>query len=232
MNYSINSQIELKGINPFDLEYFQILFEAVINVNEKYITYDTHALHNGKEEHLERVFAYELYHQWAKQLEIKGVQNLVLNGEVYKHLVWKSISYVCDKKPTTKGVYPDLVLHSSQGDDKNQKMICEIKRQANNNKEAIFADFMKLSCYLNKDSFSNNIAPFDYGVFILVGDVKLEDIIVDENTTIKWKEEGFTLEQYKKQFSETLSRIICIAYDGNGESLEYDTLENILHKKK
>lgn len=211
-----------------DLKYFHILFEAILKVHKKYVTYEIHAPHEGWEEHLERVFAYELYHQWAKQLEINDAQNLVLNGEVYKHLVWKTICYDCDSKPTIKGVYPDLVLHSSQGNDKNQKMICEIKREVNISSEALFADFLKLSCYLRKKSFQDDFAPFDYGVFILVGDVKWKDITVDENTTVKWKEEYVTLEQYKKQFSETFSHIICIAYNGNGKSLEYDTLKNIL----
>lgn len=231
MNYKRNPEICL-SCKTRDEHLFRYLFEAILNVHRNYITYEIHAPYDGSKEHLERVFAYELYHQWSKQLEANGIQDLVLNGEVYKHLKWETICYNCDNEPVTKGVYPDLVLHSSQGKGDNQKIICEIKRESNISKEALFADFLKLSCYLSADSFPKNIVPFEFGIFILAGEfAELKEIKIGDGTTIKWAEDSFTFGQYKEKFQQTFSRIICIAYDGNGTSLEYDTLDNIINKQ-
>lgn len=221
--YKKNSEFKISSLEV-DECYFKYLFDAILNVEEKYITYEDLSGHEGKEEHVERVFAYELYRQWANLLE-KNDEELVLNGEVYKRLNWEPIS--CNTE--AQGVYPDLVLHSSQGTGDNQKMICEIKRKANEDKNAIFADFLKLSCYLRDGAFVNDYASFDYGVFILAGkDVKLENIKINDMAKAEKGGQQYNLGKYIEEFHDTLKRIVCIIYDGNGESLDYDTLDNIL----
>ena len=49
--------------------------------------------------------------------------------------------------------------------------------ESNITKEALFADFLKLSCYINEDYFFEGIAPFVFGIFILASEsAKLKEI--------------------------------------------------------
>lgn len=59
------------------------LFESILSVEGKYLLYKDKA--TGKEQkHLERVFAYELYRQWANRIQIKRKDYLIINGEIGK----------------------------------------------------------------------------------------------------------------------------------------------------
>ena len=67
-------------------ETLRELIKALLNIQEKYFTYarDNHNAQSDDDlEQRERVFAYELYHQWSKTNRSK---RLVLNGEIGKHL--------------------------------------------------------------------------------------------------------------------------------------------------
>ena len=73
-------------------------------------------------EQLERIFAYELYHQWSILQEdynrrVPEDYKRIINGEIGKQLL---------------GVnkYPDMVLHKGHGDIHNQEIVIEIKRKA------------------------------------------------------------------------------------------------------
>lgn len=213
-----------------DRYYFKSLFDAILNVDKSYITYkDNISNESGEEqEHLERVFAYELYHQWSKILENKGIKregNIVLNGELSKRGTIK-IPDNENRNSKKQTVYPDLVLHSSQDNDNNQKMICEIKREKNIQSNAISIDLLKLISYTS-DYHLNGYRPFKYGIFILVGESASLDFIknrINRNVKIIVKEET----DIDITFShENLRQIICIAYNGDNK-LEYDTLENII----
>lgn len=218
MTYNSRPKINLQFDE--DLKYFRYLFDAILNVHRSFI-------HEDSKEQLERIFAYELYRQWANLLDANG---LTLNGEPRKEL-WRLDS--------REGVSPDLVLHASQSSDANQKMICEIKRKANGDNKAFFEDFEKLCRYLTEGLFPKQdngeaYKPFDYGVFIFVGGRgKLKPI----KKKLKLKSSLFKDPEKVDKYRETFSRIVCIAYNGEEDQegdrhLEYDTLDNILNKRK
>ena len=112
---------------PFgnDNKYFQWLFEALLKVKKRYLTYDVEFSSTSvdiKKEHLERVFAYELYHQWSVILDQQKDNDLILNAEIDKNInetiIEMNKSDNDDSSESLRvNVYPDLVLHQSQGKD-------------------------------------------------------------------------------------------------------------------
>ena len=135
MLYKLNQNIYFVKDSDIDTLHFNWLFRAISLVDKKYINY---TVYNGKKKekqfHKERVFAYELYRQWANILESECNEPLVLNAELDK---------IIDERIGTEGdtervnsleelrKYPDLVLHKGQGSDKIQKIVCELKRNTN-----------------------------------------------------------------------------------------------------
>ena len=234
MIYNPYPQVDL----PFgkDNKYFKILFDAIMKVDESFVRY-TNKLGNKKKErteHLERVFAYELYRQWFNLLDAENIKSLILNAEVHKNLD-KDIDYENNNVTEQLSVYPDMVLHHSQGDCANQKMICEIKRKEGLNYSKILADLYKLNLYMENIVVKNGKA-FDYGVFILEGDkMAFLKKCLKKKTTTKIMRNDISIDSFKNnedddnennQFKYHSNHIVCIAYDGT--TLEYDTLANIL----
>ena len=233
---------------PFGKEnkYFLQFFESVLRVDEKYLTYNIDYGEGRKEyfSHLERVFAYELYRQWGNQIEL-AKDPLVLNAEIKK--VINGDYYIChviDENGETIeqefSVYPDIVLHHSQGDDNSQIMICEIKRAVNSyhcqvselTGSAIFGDIHKILGYMTKLEEGKN--PFKYGVFLVVnGGLSIITSKLKSNTKIKISK-GQTELVFSDFINEKASlhlfqRIVCVAYDGS--RLEYDTFDNIIKNR-
>ena len=211
-----------------DNKWFNVLFEAINRVDSSYIEYELADIDNVNAtgvvntfEHVERVFAYELYRQWANILEQNGIKNIVLNGEIGKCLK-DEISKIPEY--SRKNVFPDLVLHQSQSGEGNQLMICEIKRTKDLDGEKIFEDLHKISCYLDREIFWKE--PFKYGVFIIMGkDAHLSMIKIEENTVSCFIEGQKSIEDYKKdkKFKKKFKDIVCISY--NGITIEYQTLD-------
>ena len=219
---------------PFDEDnkYFFYLLEAIRKVDKKFVTYE-HEFSKHEHNyiaHLERVFAYELYRQWGNIIKSEG-EDLVLNGEIRKTLTfWYDAS---GKK--ARDLYPDLVLHHSQGDDTHQVQICEIKRNLNLGGAKILDDLYKLACYMDKDKYKSGYKnPFIYGVFILING-KLSEIKkkIKERIKVISQKCNDTKKQYetiKEEIMKHYSNIVCIAYDG--DNIEYNTLKNIYPKLK
>ena len=223
-----------------DNKWFYILFEAIMRVDSSFIEYNVLIKNKNNdatkykrakldaEEHIERVFAYELYRQWANILEQYGIKNLALNGEIEKEIrnyIYDNVENPND--PKTRDVYPDLVLHHSQGKDNMQLIVCEIKRSKGINSPKIFEDLHKLSCYLSRKIFWKK--EFKYGVFIIAGkEASLEKIKMRKDTKSHFMRNEISFEDYKKDknFKQKFKNIVCISY--NGKTLEYDTLDNIL----
>lgn len=117
------------------VEHLNVFFKSLKEVGQDYYVYDldedkvkslcpsaeTKAL-----EHTERVFAYELYHQWSCFLTGTDWK---INAELRKNIEW---FYSEDDDNTSKNDssndFPDMVLHKSQKDDA-QLIVCEIKRE-------------------------------------------------------------------------------------------------------
>lgn len=111
----------------------------------------------------ERSFAYELYRTWSNY----NYSDLIINAEVSKHVdsdFKKEAESIFGKE--THYFIPDMVLHHSQYDSDNQKIICEIKTNTNLNKENFIKDIKKLHAYTKDNGAISH--PFENGVFILV----------------------------------------------------------------
>lgn len=83
-----------------DKQYFNYLFRAIALVDKKFISYDVYNADLKSLEtayHLERVFAYELYRQWANILSCECHDKYILNAELDK-IVKETISYHNPKK--------------------------------------------------------------------------------------------------------------------------------------
>ena len=177
--------------------------------------------------HKERVFAYELYRQWANIIENECKESLVLNAELDK-IIEERISPEGDRENYEEmRKYPDLVLHDGQDSDNNQKMVCEIKRNTKSkiSSSAIFADLYKIACYMDEEKFHCDKKPFEYGVLILLNG-KLEQIKGIKKTKIKVSANDYSYRHFKIELSNHFDRIICVTYDGT--NLEYRTLKGLL----
>ncbi|MBR5730034.1 MAG: hypothetical protein IKX61_07525 [Prevotella sp.] len=137
-----------------------VLLQAIISVDKEYLSYaSTNANADNRVDvinQLERVFAYELYHQWS----LLKHEGLVLNGEIGK--IWNNEDW-----------YPDMVLHGGQADPDNNKIVVEIKRECmvRNNKKAIIDDLKKLSGFLvpvDKNTQDKKFRNYNDAVFILL----------------------------------------------------------------
>lgn len=236
MIYNPYPSVEL----PFgkDNKYFLDLFDSILQVDRNYIDYRVvyNESFNGYEKHLERVFAYELYRHWGNKVHRKN-SSLVLNAEIQKVIEVNSI--ICDiqtnsenQKTEKTTLYPDMVLHHSQGDDKDQRLICEIKRDKNLSGSLIFGDIYKICCYMTKDMFKGGKSPFRYGVFIVIGDMNFSSIFgkLTNQTKINVNDGNETIffSDFIKddKMSSSFERIVCISYDGN--TLEYKTFNDIV----
>ena len=181
------------------------LFESIICVEDKYVLFKDKT--TGKiREHLERVFAYELYRQWANRIQLVTNGDLIINGEIEKS------PKVFDYYKSKVHKYPDLVMHSSQGNCDFQGIVCEIKTKkvtVSSFKE----DIDKLNCFVcGKDEKYR----FSFGVFILIGDDMNRIFNIMDET------EG---DAFKATFNERMNRIICVTYNHNHlEAVRFDWL--------
>lgn len=180
----------LKEIDDVDRNLFK-LFSAILEVDSQYVDSDiTH-------KRLERVFAYELYHQWSKQVVPNKKDNnesYILNGETMKLMGYFKVN------PQKEKAYPDLILHKSFDHPKCQAIVCEIKRRGNLTKGGFEYDIIKLEefvCDLQNDY------SFNFGIFILAGD-KMKSII-EMIDSLGWTS--------RRQKNKT-ENILLVAYDG------------------
>ena len=148
----VSSQTDLEKIHEED--YFKKLLQALLNIQGKYetfVTLDTSDTY--KTQRAERVFAYELYHQYRCLMH--NTDQMILNGELYKD------TSIFDKLNGFK-CYPDLVLHSdyTETSPNLQYFICEIKMAHNPN---LLSDFTKLQ------KIKQTGLKFKYNIFICLG---------------------------------------------------------------
>lgn len=120
------------------------LIEALRNVDEVYYTYTTQ---KKVTKYPERVFAYELYHQFRKIMEDKPNEydNVYLNGEQQK-----SKQVIKDLEKCA----PDLVLHKRiyETNPEDQLWLCEIKMKGNTKAMNDLNKFYKMQA-LNFNSY-------------------------------------------------------------------------------
>lgn len=207
-----------------DIEkHFKKLLKAISKVSYAYLKAEY--LEDGKlsdkeklfvKTQVERVFAYELYHQWSNLLGRNSP--LVLNGETRKD--FEKVVYL--KK---KYYYPDMVLHHKDVlSSDNNMLVCEIKRK--DNLDGMEEDIKKLSMFLSEKlrtkKQSQNWKPYKRGVFLII-DSSNEDIINWENLNKK-----LSVCDFSRIDDNTKSQIYCIIYNGNEKIPKYKTLSELL----
>ena len=150
-------------------DYFIKFIEALSNVEESYLKYETYK-YEGEQlvpiiKRAERVFAYELYHQY--RLVMPNATDYVLNAEVFKD----NTIFQCEE---IQSCYPDLVLHRDIGhiDEGTQYFLCEIKMSSNSQ---LVNDLSKLTSLAKFTNLS-----FKYYIFLCIGlnDDELKNIIL------------------------------------------------------
>lgn len=176
--------------------YLEHLKEAFESVNEIYfsswafneIPIDAKLKERKKyKQYIERVFAYELYHQF-RLLMIKNeiiYKDLVLNGEVKKDGFKETLI-------NKSHIYPDLVLHKKQTDNSKefQKLFIEIKSKSISPKE-IKNDIAKLITAVS------NRLNFECAVFICIY-LRFEEIEKHIETIINNQKNDFIVDDLNK----------------------------------
>ena len=140
---------------PYPSIYLQDLAAAIGLVSNEYCFWRNR---NNSLQKTERVFAYELYHQF--KIHISGrpeYQNLRFDGELTKD-VYHSINNcgcsIQDNFELSRNFSPDLVLHNGQSNRISQKLIVEIKTKAASPK-AIANDIIKLNHFIQHLGFQH-----------------------------------------------------------------------------
>lgn len=213
----MNLQDRLYGQNapPYPLDFVNDIAEAVIRVEEKYCGWVYNNVNYNQK--IERVFAYELYHQF-KTLTLfdDKYHNLRLDGEIDKR-VTQQIEQ-CDlviENFTQTRFSPDLVIHLGQTNrqEENQKLIIELKTKrlyGEQGQREIKKTVLKLNHYLR-------VLNFQYAIFLSVNtdfnqlNEQLNDLI------------GNPINQH---WQERFNRIIVINY--KNRILLAKTLKDIL----
>lgn len=214
-NLSNFPDLDISQEAGFQLE---LMLSAIKNVKSGYLWYKYYSDKEKKKvkEHLERVFAYEFYHQWRMILDVFGI-HLYINGEISKEIKDKM------KNNHVKNLFPDLILHGGQDchDAKKQLIACEIKRKEKISGKKVKEDIESLINYLSKEYFTKT--PFQCGVFILVGET-LENTLETKKILNKIRE-IYNLNHFS-------AKILCISYDFRDEHciLQYKSLKTILDK--
>lgn len=142
-------------------EHLQRLIEAIKLVKSNYECYVTKTSNDEKIiKRAERVYAYELYHQYRTLMKKDNIKDCYLNGEIYKDAnIFNAID--------GHNCYPDLVLHKAfdKIDEESQYFLCEIKMANNQN---LINDLDKLT------KLSQSKLNFNYYIFLCVGITKIK----------------------------------------------------------
>jgi len=181
-NKSLVSTINTKGI--LVNQDFLVLLQALAQVDKKYLSYaDTNANADDRKDQinqLERVFAYELYHQWSLLKD----DILVLNGEI-------------DKLWNDKTWYPDLVLHGGQDDFENNKIVDDLE------KLSLFLEIV------DKESEFRKYRNYELAVFILLkGDLnEISEALKNDKATKKVINDNVVCMSYNEKREIRISRL-------------------------
>nr|WP_322626182.1 hypothetical protein [uncultured Flavobacterium sp.] len=175
-------------------QYIKDICLAIKNIDERF--YGSRVGHiylsdEIKEQVIERVFAYEFYHQLKlvskKTDRLDSYSQLQIDPEVSKYIQGYT--------------FPDLVIHGNQTDYELQKVIIEIKISDHGTD-----DILKLLEYMH-------MLNFDFGVFICANihyTTLSKEIKRQYNLSRKFKN---IIEDFKINRSELLSRLLIITTD-------------------
>lgn len=197
-----NEQLNTMINNRDNVEnnYLHDFFISLLKVESTYLLWP----YGIKKQMCERVFAYELYHQWRMTADFYEYDNLLINGEIRK-----------DCSPYRQEnfgiVYPDLILHQEQNNRNQQILACEIKTlssiSSSRGKFNVKKDLKKLGHFINHLNY-------EQCVFIQIKDNE------------KISENNFAYLKKKKNEFTNKDRIIYVIKEN--DYIKFDTLQNIL----
>lgn len=206
-------------------KYLNYLIEAFRQVDQKYYSWQSIRNYDGKlenqtinEQRTERVFAFELYHQYRKQMEFNSLDfsDLLFNAEVSKSYIHEAVSTndycLIDSNISSELIIPDLVLHKGQiyTESNSQKLIIEIKSTIN---PEVKKDLHKILLMIDKFNF-------EYGVFITINS-ELE-------TVIKKIRDSFQKDITK--YEELFNKLIILNRKSAYKEIYKENLLNILEQ--
>jgi len=192
--------------------------------------------------HVERAFAYELYHRWSCLLWGNN-DGLMLNGEIGKNLKW---FYGKGYDDNGKQKYPDIVLHKGQIIN-DQMIVCEIKRM-DNVSNGIVDDLNKLLRFTSKGKKTqsenteedDSFYPYHCGIY-LITNVEINNKDEENNEENNWEKAIATIINQKNAAmtdylklkldgqDKTTKKIICV-YSSWNEKDEYKLSYQSLYK--
>lgn len=198
-----------------------------LNFEFKETTYNPECVKNkGSQDHVERVFAYELYHQWSKKL---NNNDWILNGEAGKYLQW---FYLNRDKASMKQKFPDLVqYYKGNYVDEPHMIVCEIKRDYSDNiKKGIRTDLLKLYGFTCSNNDGRWFESYKCGIFLVIGD---SFSVIQDNLGKNIKRRNGTWKLFKHIPSDEAKKIICVlCKEKDGKIIvQYQSLYNIVEEK-
>lgn len=184
----------------------------------------------GSQDHVERVFAYELYHQWSSLL---NSDEWIINGEAGKYLQW---FYKNRKKTYLNQKFPDMVQYNKNiSIPESHMIVCEIKRDYDDNiKNGIEDDLIKLVGFTcspkNDKSDGRFFSPYTCGIFLVIGH---DFSILQEHLNVTHKYRNGRWELFDEISSDEAKKIICVLCDEKDGKInvKYQSLYNIVEDK-
>ena len=198
-----------------------------LNFEFKEATYNPECVKNkGSQDHVERVFAYELYHQWSKKLRNN---DWILNGEAGKYLQW---FYLNRNNASMKLKFPDLVQYYKDSSVEEPHMIvCEIKRDYNDNvKKGIRTDLLKLYGFTCSNNDGRWFDSYKCGIFLVIGG---DFSVIQDGLGKNRKRHNGNWKLFKHIPSDEAKKIICVLCDEKDGKInvQYQSLYNIVEDK-
>ena len=202
-----------------------------LNFNFKETSYNPECVKNkGSQDHVERVFAYELYHQWSILL---NTDDWILNGEAGKYLQW---FYKNRRNTYLNQKFPDLVQYYKDNSIEDSHMIvCEIKRDYDDNiKNGIEDDLIKLVGFTcspkNDKSDGRFFSPYACGIFLVIGH---DFSVIQKHLIVTHKYRNGKWEIFNEISSDEAKKIICVLCDEKDGKIivQYQSLYNIVEGK-
>ena len=207
----MNLERKFSNPPPFPLDYIYDIVEAIQKVDDKYRQWE---YHNGNSQKIERVFAYELYHQLRLMTHSNSkYKDLRIDGEISKEVYQEMETCGLPDLKILKHYRfsPDMVIHHAQTDRKeeNQIAIIEIKTK-NIHPDELKKTILKLNYYIR-------VLNFQYAIFISVN---------TEFDKVSKQLRCCFDNPLSKEWQNRFNRIIIMNY--NQRKLEVDTLLGIL----
>jgi hypothetical protein len=200
-----------KAINNVEDVYYgnKAWIDSMLNYHENKIKSqdDRKELIPYLSRHQERVFCYELYHQFRKIMEQKQnelTEEWILQGEPRKGPIGSEIEEYCEVQSIDKIYYPDFLVH--EPNTMNNGLIIEVKANPSLTIKDMKKDILKIDQFINKYEYQK-------GVFLAINITKdrLKELLNDSRLIVPLKEQVICTDEILLIFKESAKeKIITI----------------------